>query len=276
MDTCWSPFKRRFIENWRKEVNKHLRAGTMCKIVTDNSFPSVKEDETKDMPAAASNVNASHEISTQTSPRMNSNSKQQKVRFAHRMPTMESQDRKSDLLQEGVQSNGIRKSSHRAFYYRHDKNKNNGDNNKMNNTDEEPTPLVIIDPQLITPVRNYEINTADKVYRPKNNERTIHNPFKFSSIQKSQDSQYKNKEMFVRCQIQSRDRNSFVVSRSNLIKYTNVSNHSFLSIPSRFQTDKQINQQTTQEAAGTMEQPMIGAATLQRRSQNSMFAVYAW
>jgi len=25
-----------------------------------------------------------------------------------------------------------------------------------------------------------------------------------------------------------------------------------------------------------MEQPMIGAATLQRRSQNSMFAVYAW
>jgi hypothetical protein len=53
------------------------------------------------------------------------------------------------------------------------------------------------------------------------------------------------------------------VSRSNLIKYTNVSNHSFLNIPSRFQTDKQINQQTTQEAAGTMEQPMIGAATLQ-------------
>ena len=33
MDITLTPFKRRYVENWRKDVQKHLEEGSICRIV---------------------------------------------------------------------------------------------------------------------------------------------------------------------------------------------------------------------------------------------------
>ncbi|XP_071134031.1 uncharacterized protein, partial [Mytilus edulis] len=266
MDTNLTPFKRRYVDNWRKEVNKHLRAGTMCITLTDTSLPNVALDnQIKNKFEVSSNGTISHEMATQTvnSTKQSSNIKRVSFKYSKNAD----QNKGTEKVHEGNHSNSARKISQKPSYQRHEIN-------ACEDIEEEHTPLVIIDPQLMTPMRNYEINSQERSSnnRPKSIERNINNPFKFTSVQNSRDIiPEKKKEVWsIRCQVQSRDRNSFVVSRSNLFKYNDISNHSFLNLPSRFQNDKYNQQQTAPKPEVSLNQPSP------RRNITSMFAVQAW
>ncbi|CAC5365884.1 unnamed protein product [Mytilus coruscus] len=270
MDMHLTPFKRRYVDNWRKEVNKHLRAGTMWKTLTDTSLSNVALDnQIKNKFEVSSNGTISHEIATQTSSGTDNSTKQTKrVCFKYsRLDNNVDQSKGTEKMHEGMQSNCARKINQKPSYQRNEKN-------PCEDIEEEHTPLVIIDPQLMTPMRNYEINPQEKSSnnRPKSIERNINNPFKFTSVQNSRDIYpEKKKEVWsIRCQVQSRDRNSFVVSRSNLFKYNDITNHSFLNLPSRFQNDKYNQQQITSKPEVSLNQPSP------RRNITSMFAVQAW
>lgn len=286
-----TPFKRRYVDNWRKDVNRHLRAGTICKIVVHSLLPGETYDEYKQIVSVVSDTVKSQEISTQTSPRgtavvnTTTNSSQQRSKFAYTRTDGEKTIKTE--RQEGVQCNGIRKTGHRA-------NQHRSITPNKKESEEEAIPLVIIDPQLITPpaAQSYDTSQLEKrlASRPKTNERNA-NPFKFTSLVKqnqAENSQEKKSDKWsienyqkkrdvwsIRCQVQSRDKNSFVVSRSNIIKYNGTTNHSFLNLPARFQTDKHDQQQPNFKQEVSLDR-ISSTVQPQKRNITAMFAVQAW
>lgn len=294
MDINMTPFKRRYVDNWRKDVNRHLRAGTICKIVVHALLPGESYDENYQIISLKADITKPQEISTQTSPssaisasNTAVNSSQQRNKFTHSRSDSE-KNRKNERHHENVQNNNSRKSGQRGIYH-------NSETANKKDQEEEKIPLVIIDPQLITPpsAQSYDTTQLEKrlANRPKTNERNA-NPFKFTSLTKQNQAEtekksekwsienyQKKKDVWsIRCQVQSRDKNSFVVSRSNIINYngtTNVTNHSFLNLPARFQTDKQIQQQSNMKPEVSIDR-ISSAAHPQKRNITAMFAVQAW
>lgn len=248
MDITLTPFKRRYVENWRKDVQKHLEEGSICRIVVaqinsdDEEGSEQPVNPTTPLPPPPSG-NRAKQISREKSSSekladmaVSSSLHIQafpSVRFMY-TNAVEQQKKNSEKLFGGIPVSGrqvSRKDVAEAVNVSEDKN--------------ESKPLVIVDPQLMTPLEHPELSTQEN----KKPSKDVRFPMKITSLQSQGESKkYGRLPLFAKCKIQSTERNSFVVSRSNLLKNGKAKNHSFLTLPVRFQVQAQTNDRLIQSS----------------------------
>lgn len=155
------------------------------------------------------------------------------VRFMY-TNAMEQQKKNSEKLYVGIPVNGRQVSRKDTEEVNEPEVQNDG------------KPLVIVDPQLMTPLEHPELSTQENK-KPSNKD--VRFPMKITPLQSQGETKKYNKlPLFAKCKIQSTERNSFVVSRSNLLKGGKAKNHSFLTLPVRFQVQAQTNDRLIQSS----------------------------
>ncbi|XP_022301507.1 uncharacterized protein LOC111109607 [Crassostrea virginica] len=248
MDITLTPFKRRYVENWRKDVQKHLEEGSICRIVVaqinsdDEETPEPAAKPTTPFPPPPS-ANRGKQISREKTPNekladmaVSSSLHIQafpSVRFMY-TNAMEQQKKNSEKLYVGIPVNGRQVSRKDTEEVNEPEVQNDG------------KPLVIVDPQLMTPLEHPELSTQEN---KKPSSKDVRFPMKITPLQSQGETKKYNKlPLFAKCKIQSTERNSFVVSRSNLLKGGKAKNHSFLTLPVRFQVQAQTNDRLIQSS----------------------------
>ena len=124
---------------------------------------------------------------------------------------------------------------------------NDNQNVEKDDSSVERQPIVIVDPQLMTPTNHPDVNTSNDDQNKKTVEKSVKFPLRITSLNKptTETNKYnKRLPLFAKCKIQSADQNSFVVSRSNVLRGGNLQNHSFLTLPVRFQVQPQHGERT--------------------------------
>ncbi|KAK3101969.1 hypothetical protein FSP39_007705 [Pinctada imbricata] len=237
-DICLTPFKRRFVENWRKTVQKHLDDGSICRIVVAQIE---EDDEDVEPPAKVQEP--------PPTPRGD--------RSRTRPPNREKSA--SEKLAELAVNSSLHIKALPSVNFAY----TNGNDQKLNVVNKRPKsrsrkeyeeekgtidetedkqPIVIVDPQLMTPTGNTNVNVIEE-QNVKTVEKSVKFPLRITSVSKpnTETNKYNKSRLplFAKCKIQSADQNSFVVSRSNLLKKGNLQNHSFLTLPVRFQVQSQ-------------------------------------
>ncbi|XP_061186492.1 uncharacterized protein LOC133194566 [Saccostrea echinata] len=247
MDISLTPFKRRYVENWRKDVQKHLEEGSICRIVVAQ-INSEDEDNSDSAPKPTTPLpppsgNRAKQVSREKTPNekladmaVSSSLHIQALPSVRFMYTNAMEQKKnSEKLYGGFPVAG-RQSSRK-------------DAQETVNSQEDETeakPLVIVDPQLMTPIDHPELSTQEN---KKPNGKDVRFPMKISSLKPQVESKkYSRLPLFAKCKIQSTERNSFVVSRSNFLKNGKAKNHSFLTLPVRFQVQAQTNERLIQSS----------------------------
>ncbi|XP_048739533.2 uncharacterized protein LOC125653903 [Ostrea edulis] len=247
MDITLTPFKRRYVENWRKDVQKHLEEGSICRIVVTQINSDDEENSeacpkpTTPLPPPSGNrakqvlrektptekladIAVSSSLHIQALP---------SVRFMY-TNAME-QKKNSEKLYGGIPVNGrqnLRKEVQEVVNVTEDQT--------------EAKPLVIVDPQLMTPLEHPDLSTQEN---KKPSSKDVRFPMKITPLKPQVESKkYNRLPIFAKCKIQSTERNSFVVSRSNFLKNGKAKNHSFLTLPVRFQVQAQTNDRLIQSS----------------------------
>lgn len=235
-----TPSKRKHVENWLSKVDKYLEENGMCTHVI-----SIIDHDPNDTEAVA------RPLDNVTS----GDGERPKSRRELKTP-----DPKSEVYRNTTLPNVKYKSSYAEELKRKSRQLLEGMNvlrgadqaRNMNVSGEEMYPyrgaaLVIVDPQLITPTT--DLNNIPQITRQRTKveervkveEKEDVIP-KYETLKGNMEARRLTKqEIFARCKIQSQDKDSFVVSRSNVkIKNTDkkqITNHSFLTLPLRFQLD---------------------------------------
>ena len=234
-DIVLSPFKKKLIEDWAKEVSKFYKDGSICRYVLSSINKDTHDNEIAIRPSESQQSERIIRESTGNSrtPRFSECRTRENTNIQS-LPAVAlsylhvNDKRHTDIAKVNILN--LARDEQRLYKSRRH------ENNAMEEGDEECPPLVIVDPQMITPAGNLP--------NYQRRETTIHiqNSPRLPTRHRESSFTYRRQpgEVFTNCKIHSSGKNSFVVSRTNIRGSMHWKNHSFLDLPARFRNSENV------------------------------------
>lgn len=243
-----SPSKRKFVENWIREVTKSYTDGSLCRAVL-NSVPCDPDEHEHVSTRPRDNLLPDKVIRISNVHRNNKN-----VEYSVRNNNVPAHAQQLPAVTVSFYNvDGNKKYNSNAVPTLSARDANDVYNEKCkvrNEKRDDGRRLIIIDPQMLTPSG---LTSSNRKLVPKLPDTDSSQMVTRGNRESPVTPRKETKEIYTKCKLHSTHKNGFVISRSNLQNQGTWINHSFLDIPERFRHNSQKSPRASQLTPNSKE-----------------------